>query len=199
MGICDSDDKNVIDIKPEPCYEICNTKVSIPHEANDSANNNKEYCMLQYGSDNQTNIKQSEGQTQNTIDKVKIKHEVGHDADIDMDYRIINTVSVNIVDVHTIKTENEKILPYTETSLNIEKTNIEPAQLKVEVDDGKDFLYDMTNNMNASNMEKNIDYENLNAEDDVNTKYVPHLQSKGKERLLGWDHLIVIYLLLISN
>ena len=63
--------KNVNDIKPEPCYEICNTKVSVQHEANDSANNNEEYLRLQDGSANQTNIKQSEGQTQNTIDEVK--------------------------------------------------------------------------------------------------------------------------------
>ena len=127
---------------------------------------------------------------------------MGRDSDIDGDYRIINTF--NIFDVNIIKTENEKILPYTETSLKVEETNIEPAQL--EVDDGRDFLYDMTNTLNVSNMEKkltilneHINYENLNAEDDVNTKSVPQLQSKGKERLLGWDHSIVIYLLLISN
>ena len=188
MGICDSDDKKVIDIKLEPCYEICNTKVSIQHEANDSTNNNIEYLRLQDGSDIQTNIntdniKQSEGQTQNTIDEVHIKHEVGRDSDIDVDYKRINTC--NLFEVNTFRAENEEILQYTETSLNIGQTNTESAQLKEKVDDGTDFLCGMTNTLNVSNMEKrsiineNMDYENLNVEDDVNTKSVLQLQSKG--------------------
>ena len=191
MGICDSDDKKVIDIiKLEPCHEICNNRLSMKPEADDYTRNTGEHLRLQDGSDNQTNIKtdnikQSWDQPQNTIDEVQIQHGMDRDSDIEVDlaYKIIDTY--NICEAHPFKIDNENILPDTETSLSIGQPNYKQAQLKVEVDYKTDFLCETTNTLNVCNIEKiilkkeNMDYENLNVGDDVDKKPVHQLQSKG--------------------
>ena len=48
LGISESDDKQVIDIKQELLCEKCNNpKISIKPEASDSSSNNTEYSKLQ--------------------------------------------------------------------------------------------------------------------------------------------------------
>ena len=174
LGICDSDDKKVIDIKLEQCYDICNTTVSMKTEAIDSTSNTREHVILQTN----INIKQP----QKTIDEVQIKHGMDHDSDIEVDlaYRIIDTY--NICEVHPFQIDTKTILPDTKPALSIGQPNNKQAQLKVEVDNKTDFLYEMTN---VCSMEKiafikeNVDYENLTVDDDVDKKPVPQLQKKG--------------------
>ena len=188
MGICDSDDKKVIDvIKLEPC---CNNHVSMKPEANNYTSNTGEHLRLQDGSDHQTNIKtdnikQSWDQPQHTIDEVQIKHGMDRDSEIEVDlsFRIIDTY--NICEVHPYNIDDENILSDTKTAFNIGQTDNKQAQLKVEVDNKTDLICEMTNTLNVCNIEKNtcikenVDYENLNVDDDVNKKSVQHLQNKG--------------------
>ena len=61
MGIDDSDDKKNIDIKLEPCCDVCtNLKVPIKPETSCSTDNITDYLRHQYGSDDKKviNIKQ---------------------------------------------------------------------------------------------------------------------------------------------
>ena len=152
MGICDSADKKVVDIiKLEPCYEMCNNRLSMKPESKDYTRNTGEHLMLQDDFDNQTNIKtdnlQLGDQPHNTIDQVKIQPGMDRDSDIDLAYRIIDTY--NICEAHPFKIDNENILPDTEMSLSIGQPNNIQAQLKVEVDYKTDFLCETTNTLNV--------------------------------------------------
>ena len=57
MGIGDFDDKKAIDIKLEPCCDICtNLKVPIKPESSCSTDNKADYLRHQYGSDDKKAI-----------------------------------------------------------------------------------------------------------------------------------------------
>ena len=184
MDIGDSDDKKAIDIKLEPCCKKCNnTKISIMPEAGSSTRNTPEFFNHQDGSSDETNIKpddiiQSDNHAQNIINGIKINHEIDSNSDIEVDfaYRIIDTF--NVCEVKTFKREGEN----TKTLLKIDQT-----QIKVEVGNQIDLDYhnNMTNNVNVCDKEKNVmrkenvDYDNLNSEDDMNKQHFPQLQIKG--------------------
>ena len=182
MSIIDSDDKQIIDIKQELFCEKCNNpKISVRPEANDSTSNDTEYSRLQDVSNDKTNIKtdtikQSEDQHQNSNHELQIKHEVNNDSDIGVDfaYRIIDTFTA--CEVKMFKREDDKSSPDTETLLKVKQTNKRQIQLKLEVDNKTDLNYDMANNLNVCDKEKiafmkeNVDYDDLNIEDNVNKK-----------------------------
>ena len=187
IDIDNSDDQKVKNIKLESCCEICINNVSLQPEASDYTDNTEEHLRLQDGADDQINIKtdnitQSANQPQNTFDEMQIKHDTDCDSDIEVDlaYRIIDTF--NMCEIKTFKTEDEKILPDNEMPLNMEQTNNKPSQLNVEVDKKTNFLYEMTNICNMkkiAHIKDNVDYENLNVDDDENKKHVHQLQNKG--------------------
>ena len=57
MGIGDFDDNKAIDIKLEPCCDICtNLKVPIKPESSCSTDNNADYLRHQYGFDDKKTI-----------------------------------------------------------------------------------------------------------------------------------------------
>ena len=155
MGIGDSDDTKTIDIKQEPCCETCNfPKISTKPEAIGYTSNKTDYLRHQDDANDETNIKtdnimQPDNQYQNTMNEMKIKHEIDSDSDIEVKlaYRIIDTF--NVCQVKTFKLEDKKILP----------------ALPLEVE--------MNSNMNICDNEKtalkkeNMNYDNLNLEDDV--------------------------------
>ena len=181
MGIGDSDDKHKL--------ELCNNpNVSVKREASDSSSDDLEDLRIQDGFDDKIYIKTdtinpSEDQRQISINELQIKHEVNSDPDIEVDlaYRIIDTF--NPCEVKMFKREDEKISLDTKTLLKVGQTNIKQPQLKVDVDKKTD--YEIINNLNVSENEKiefvkeNMDYDNLNLEDDVNQNPVHQLQIKG--------------------
>ena len=175
MGIGDLDDKQAIDIKLELCCD--NPSVSVKREASDSSSNDTEDLSIRDGFDDNINIKTytinpSGDQHQNAINELHIKHEVNSDPDIEVDlaYRIIDTFNPSDI----IKREDEKFSPDNKTLLKVGQTNINQLQLKVEVDKKTDYV--MSNNLNVC---ENVDYDNLNLEDDVSKHLVQQLQSKG--------------------
>ena len=185
MGIGDLDDKQAVDIKLELCCDICNNpSVSVKREASDSSSNDTEDLRIKDGFDDNINIKTytinpSVDQHQNEINELHIKHEVNSDPDIEVDlaYRIIDTFNPSDI----FKREDEKFSPDNKTLLKVGQTNINQLQLKVD----KKTDYVMTNNLNVCEKEKipfvkeNVDYDNLNLEDDVSKNLVHQLQSKG--------------------
>ena len=181
-----SDDKNRFDIKLEPYCEICNPpKITIKPEDICFTSDKSEYLRYMDGSDDIESIKtdtimQSDNQVQNLRNEMQIKDELDNDSDVEVDlaYKIID--NSNVCELETFKREGEKILPDTKTLLKIDET-----QLIVEVDNKIDLGYEMTNNLNVCDKVKtvlkkeNVDYDNLNLEDDVNKQPVHQLQSKG--------------------
>ena len=166
-----SDDKSRLDIKLEPCCEMCNpSKISINPSRSGS---DDKVCI-------KTDTIQSDNQAQNFANEMHIKIEVDNDSDVEVDlvYKIIDTS--NFCEVETFKREDEKILPDTKPLLKINET-----QLRVEVDNKIDLGYDLTNQLNVCDKEEtalknvNVDYDNLNLEDYVNKQPVHQLQSKG--------------------
>ena len=106
MGVGDSEENRVNDIKQELCCEIYNTPgISIKSEAGNSTCNNTEDLCLKDDYDDNINIDQSGDQPQNSIDVVQIKHELNGDSDIEVDcaYRIIDTL--NVCEIKTFKQE----------------------------------------------------------------------------------------------
>ena len=190
MGISDPDDEKVVDVKLEPCCEIHNNpKTPVTPEACFSTSNKPEYVSHHIGSDDTHiktyNIKQSEDQFHNATNEVHIKQELNSDSDIEVGlaYRIIDTV--NVCEVNTFKQEYEKMSSDTVTSLKIGQINIEETQLKVEVDNKRDLRYEKTNNLNVCNnakiafIKENVEYDNINLEDDV-SKRINQQWRKGK-------------------
>ena len=107
MGIGDSQENRVNDIKQELCCELDNNPgISINSEAGNSMCNNTEDLRLKDDSGDNVNINQSLDQHQNPIDVVQIKHELNDDSDIEVDcaYRIIDTL--NVCEIKTFKQEN---------------------------------------------------------------------------------------------
>ena len=174
LGISESDDKQVIDIKQELLCEKCNNpKISIKPEASDSTSNNTEYAKQQDDSNDKCNIKidtikQSEDQPQNSINEVPIKLEVNSDSDIEVDltYRIIDTF--NACEVEIFKREDEKISPDSEKLLKIRQTNNNKIQLNGEEDKEK-----------IAFIKEHVDCDGINIEDDVNKKNDNQRHSKG--------------------
>ena len=160
MSICDSDDKKVIDIKPEVCCEICNnSNIQVKPEVGDTTSNAEEDLRLQNCSDDKTNIVQSGDQPQNVTGEVQIK-QVDSDSDIEVDlaYRIIDTF--NVCDVKTFKQENETISSDTKTSSEIGLQNDHnQTDLKVEADSNTAIVenldYKISNDLNGSEYDEN--------------------------------------------
>ena len=191
MGMGDTVDKEVIDIKQELCYETCNnSKTAIPPEAMYATISNTEHLRLHDGSNFKTNINQSEDQPQNLMDEVHIKHEINSDSDIEVGlaYRIVDTF--NFCEGKSFKREGELISTDTETPFKIGLQNDHnQTQLRFEVDNKTDIVDDLdykeNNNLNAIASDKgkititneNEDY--MNIEHDVNKMPVHNLQSKG--------------------
>ena len=122
-------------------------------------------------------IMQPDNQVKNGI---KIKHEIDSNSDIEVDlaYRIIDTF--NVCQVKSFKQEDEKILPDTNALLIIDQTHT-----KVEVDKQIGLDVGISSNVNVCDKEKtamrteNVDYDNLNLEDDMNKQHFHKLQIKG--------------------
>ena len=151
MGIGDFDPKKVIDIKSESCCDIL-----VNPEANNSTSTNADDFLLEAGSNDKTdfitsNMKYSGDQPPNAIDEVQIKQEVDDDSvKVDFSYKIIDTF--NSCEVQNFKPKEEKILPYTGTSLNIGQAN--NKQIQLNMDNKTDCKCEMTNAVNVCHKEK---------------------------------------------
>ena len=137
MGISDSDDKQVIDIKQELLCEKCNNpKISIKPEANDSTSNNTKYLRRQDVSDDkkEIDIKQELFCEKCNNPNISVKPEANDSTGNNTEYSRLQDVSNDKTNIKTDTIKQSEDQP---------QNSIDEVQIKREINSDSDIEVDL--------------------------------------------------------